>query len=479
MATYQKLVDEVSIVNTPGKGAGTRRHRQDSREAIYGVGRRFVRAAVRKHASILKQKFPDMNINELIESVQLILQETLNRLVPRAPGVEWFDNERDILIGNSVASIQKLMRQVKQDIRYKARISFEESKSKVNQKLISTAISLGGIDVRDTSHGGDLIKTDLKKGRIVSENQLAPGRAKILRGINKRFGVQVGHAFGPGIGNVAAFTDNAEIFALFTPLEQIELVKLRNMAKQIDARVTIEANLLKRTGREIGKVTVLYIESTAGNTTEGAKLGPIIRRLKVLINKRAEALLTEYGASPSITDRYAKIIESIFLGKRAPKSLTVILKRFKSRRTVKTKVKVYGPKLTPTQKRGPYKTRKREGYNKRDLGQLISFVNSRLHDKIRANMGKGRSKKILNYRTGRFAKSAKVQSLTKSKDKNALDAVVKYQRKPYGVFEPGSGSPLATGPGRSPARIFGISIRQILQEEKIAKLRRVKVTLDG
>jgi hypothetical protein len=93
-------------------------------------------------------------------------------------------------------------------------------------------------------------------------------------------------------------------------------------------------------------------------------------------------------------------------------------------------------------------------------------------------MGKGNSKKNLNYQTGRFAKSAKIKQLLPSKEKNAINAVVKYQRQPYGVFEPGNG-PLATGPGRNPAIIFGKSIRQLLQEEKIIKLRRVKVTLRG
>ena len=50
-------------------------------------------------------------------------------------------------------------------------------------------------------------------------------------------------------------------------------------------------------------------------------------------------------------------------------------------------------------------------------------------------------------------------------------------RYPYATFEPGGR--LATTPGRDPHRIFGRSIRQLLQEEKIANLRRVKVQLRG
>ena len=97
-------------------------------------------------------------------------------------------------------------------------------------------------------------------------------------------------------------------------------------------------------------------------------------------------------------------------------------------------------------------------------------------DKIRENMGKGGAKQILNYRTGRFAKSAKIQSLYNINEKNAIGARVKYMRYPYGVFEP-KGS--LYKPGRDPHGIFGRSIRQLLQEEKIANLRRVKVQLDG
>ncbi len=92
-------------------------------------------------------------------------------------------------------------------------------------------------------------------------------------------------------------------------------------------------------------------------------------------------------------------------------------------------------------------------------------------------MGAGKSKQKLNYRTGRFARSAKLEALIPTKDKNAMAAEVSYMKHPYSVFEKGG---RLYKPLRDPAGIFGRSIRQILQEEKIATLRQVQVNLtDG
>jgi hypothetical protein len=90
-------------------------------------------------------------------------------------------------------------------------------------------------------------------------------------------------------------------------------------------------------------------------------------------------------------------------------------------------------------------------------------------------MGKGNSRTTLNYRTGRFARSAEAMKLWESRERKALNAQVKYMKDPYQVFEPKGR--LNPPRGRDPALIFGKAIRQILREQKIADLRRVKVTL--
>lgn len=91
--------------------------------------------------------------------------------------------------------------------------------------------------------------------------------------------------------------------------------------------------------------------------------------------------------------------------------------------------------------------------------KLKALLNTLLHDQVQANMGKGGSKQTLNYRTGRFAKSAEVSNIVQTRQ-DRLDIYYTWQHDPYDVFLPGSGSPLAL-PGRDPRRIIGRSIRQL------------------
>lgn len=472
--TFEKFNSEVATVFIPSKAAGSRRAIQDKREVVFGVEKRFVRVAVNKHANIINQKFPELDIRELTESVYLILQDSLNSKIKTTKGVEWFDNSKTEIIASNFRQLQGFMTEVKKDIRFKARKSIDESKAKINQdKSVGAAIVIGGIDVRDKAKGGDLLPTDLEDGRIVEYAKLPADRKKELTSINKSRGIQIGHAFGPGIGNVAAFTDNAEIFDLFDPAEQVELLGLRSRAKKIDARTTIEANLLKKTGKKLGEVTVVYIESTEGNSTEGAKLGRrIISQLKKIITAKSRELLN-YTASLSLAQRLEQVLVASLTGQK-PKDGTVN-KTFKYSKQTKEKLSLYGPKLQ-TSKSRKSKTRSNTNTQTQDLTSLINFLNQKLHDKIKDNMGKGGAKQVLNYRTGRFARSAKIQTLYPLQEKGAIGAQVRYMRQPYAVFEPKG---RLHKPGRDPHRIFGRSIRQLLQEEKIANLRRVKVVLRG
>ena len=88
-----------------------------------------------------------------------------------------------------------------------------------------------------------------------------------------------------------------------------------------------------------------------------------------------------------------------------------------------------------------------------NLNRLIPFINSRLHDQIAGSM----DSPALNYRTGRFANSAKVLSITEGEPTMINYS---YDMYPYSIFEMGSGSKLAT-PARDPRKIIGQSIREI------------------
>jgi hypothetical protein len=102
------------------------------------------------------------------------------------------------------------------------------------------------------------------------------------------------------------------------------------------------------------------------------------------------------------------------------------------------------------------------------LASLQSFINSNLQNVIAANMGSGSEHSILNYRTGRFAASAKVESMSLSKQ-GMITAFYTYMKYPYQTFEPGfkQGSPAS----RNPKLLISKSVREILATKVDNKLR--------
>jgi len=88
---------------------------------------------------------------------------------------------------------------------------------------------------------------------------------------------------------------------------------------------------------------------------------------------------------------------------------------------------------------------------------LIKTLNSQLPIKIAENMGSPK----LNYRTGRFANSAKVADIQRTKT-GMMSIGYTYQTNPYQVFEMGKGSDPWRTPERDPRRIIDESIRELM-----------------
>lgn len=90
------------------------------------------------------------------------------------------------------------------------------------------------------------------------------------------------------------------------------------------------------------------------------------------------------------------------------------------------------------------------------LQALIPIINQRLSEQIAKNMGSPR----LNWRTGRFANSARVLGVHNTKE-GVPSLTYTYQRDPYGVFEVPGGDPRLATVDRDPRNIIGLSIREI------------------
>lgn len=107
-----------------------------------------------------------------------------------------------------------------------------------------------------------------------------------------------------------------------------------------------------------------------------------------------------------------------------------------------------------------------------NLANLISIINSALSSQIKQNMGDGDRKDILNLRTGRFADSVKVERISQSRQ-GLITAFYNYMKNPYATFSMGGRQELPKS--RDPKLLIAKSIRELAQNQAIARLRAVSL----
>lgn len=107
-----------------------------------------------------------------------------------------------------------------------------------------------------------------------------------------------------------------------------------------------------------------------------------------------------------------------------------------------------------------------------NLLSLTNLINSQLQDVVSANMGDGSSRNVLNYRTGRFASSAKVERLTVSRE-GMITAFYSYMKNPYATFSTGGAQAIPAS--RDPKLLIARSIREIAEQLVNNKLRAVSI----
>jgi len=87
-------------------------------------------------------------------------------------------------------------------------------------------------------------------------------------------------------------------------------------------------------------------------------------------------------------------------------------------------------------------------------------------------MGTGNSRDVLNYRSGRFAESVKVERLSESRQ-GMLTAFYSYMKNPYATFSQGGRQQYPRS--RDPKTLISKSIREIAQTMVTNQLRAVNV----
>ena len=140
--------------------------------------------------------------------------------------------------------------------------------------------------------------------------------------------------------------------------------------------------------------------------------------------------------------------------------------------STKSKIDTKAPKVTAGATTGKISQLRAVSGQFYSLNLLQNLINSSLQDVISANMGKGTSRNILNFQTGRFAASAQVERMSQSRE-GMITAFYSYMKNPYQTFEPGfaQGSPKT----RDPKLLISQSIRDIAATKVGNRLRAVSV----
>jgi hypothetical protein len=106
------------------------------------------------------------------------------------------------------------------------------------------------------------------------------------------------------------------------------------------------------------------------------------------------------------------------------------------------------------------------------IANLQTLINELLPRQMEKNMGKGDSRVILNYRSGRLAESPKVERMSVSRE-GMISAFYTYMRNPYGTFS--QGGQQSQPPSRDPKLLISKSIREIAATKVANRMRAILV----
>lgn len=134
-----------------------------------------------------------------------------------------------------------------------------------------------------------------------------------------------------------------------------------------------------------------------------------------------------------------------------------------------TKKAVKAAAIRDTQVSNKYRTNTLSTPN---LASLQALLDAQLQHVVAANMGDGRSRNTLNYRTGRLAGSAKVERLSQSRE-GMITAFYSYMRNPYATFSDGGRQQYPKS--RDPKLLISTSIKEIAATKVANRLRAVLV----
>jgi len=343
-------------------------------------------------------------------------------------------------------------------------------------------------------------KASVKQDMIDEVHKKAKTRADV------GFYFHKGHVISIATNSAKKFKRELEKTNQFTEKQKELLVSvLDKYIRKLEKDDLDSANLPKEIGLEaygsyIKNADTYLVEIQLGmtNTESGSASAPIVAELRkifktssaaaeaevVKILRNSEVLKQEListPSSPSLVQLNVNRLIDIYEG-RKPSNKTYKISKTK---VATEKIKIRRPKKNTKEistlrsirnelsKSNPKPIKITEDKVKAiSLIDLQSLINDSLFEQIRKNMGKGERLDVLNFRTGRFARSAQVTRMTMSRE-GAITAFYDYMKNPYATFS--EGGKQSRPRTRDPKLLISKSIREIAATKIGNRLRAVVV----
>jgi len=201
-----------------------------------------------------------------------------------------------------------------------------------------------------------------------------------------------------------------------------------------------------------------------------------VRVQKIMSDTKTVNALIETEGSDSVLTAIARTIANTIRGTKLPTKQITNAKITEKIPLVKKKSgsKKSPPKLKTQQPRKPsvsatVSKSKKPGLN---LTNLQNLINQSLIERVKANMGRGERRDVLNLRTGRFAESVKVERMSQSRE-GMITAFYSYMKNPYATFSQGGRQ--SSPKSRDPKLLIARSIREIATAQVANRLRSVSL----
>lgn len=247
---------------------------------------------------------------------------------------------------------------------------------------------------------------------------------------------------------------------------------VRDIEKITKALETIKANFLKH--KEI--ITATF--NAAGNIDPNFLINlESSDSVKTIIKNQLISVLTDKTIASIDVKHNNILLKKINTNNqdKAVKELRDLARKSKQealaiKAEAKAKAKI---KDAAERSQGPVVPRLRtQGGQFTSLVSIQNILNQNLHTQIQKNMGTGDRRDILNYRTGRFAESVKVEKMSQSRE-GMITAFYSYMRNPYSTFS--AGGQQSHPATRDPKLLISKSIREIGATMVANRMRAVLV----